>query len=171
MRVASDDGNQVAELAFCDARRLGRIRLRQEPILEPPISKLGFDPLLSLPPQDVYSDLVLKHKSPIKALLLDQSFNAGVGNWVAGWFPIAFIGWNLYRDADEILYHSAVHPERRCHLLEVDELKRLRENTYLVCRTAVDLNADSSQFPSDWLFKHRWVNSRIFYLTLSYTGS
>src|SRR5215475_5758459 len=45
-----DDGG---ELVMADARRLGRIRLRQDPASEPPISLLG------------------------------QSFAAGVGNWIA----------------------------------------------------------------------------------------
>ena len=31
-----------------------------------------------------FSSGVLKRTCPIKALLLDQSFSAGVGNWVAG---------------------------------------------------------------------------------------
>ena len=67
-----------------DARRLGRIRLCQDPLKEPPISALGFDPILSMLPLDEFSEKVLKRSCPIKALLLDQSFSAGVGNWVAG---------------------------------------------------------------------------------------
>lgn len=37
-----------------------------------------------MPPLDEFSPLVKKRNMPIKALLLDQSFSAGVGNWVAG---------------------------------------------------------------------------------------
>ena len=72
------------ELAFCDPRRLGRIRLRASPLTEAPIATLGFDPLLSMPTLDEYTTSILKRKCPVKALLLDQPFNAGVGNWVAG---------------------------------------------------------------------------------------
>lgn len=75
------------ELAFLDVRRLGRIRLCTDPLNEPPISKLGFDPILSMPNLKDFAPLVLKRKAPIKAVLLDQSFNAGVGNWVAGISP------------------------------------------------------------------------------------
>jgi formamidopyrimidine-DNA glycosylase len=71
-------------MAFCDARRLGRIRLCDSPLKEPPISELGFDPMLCMPPYEVFKALVVKRSCPIKALLLDQSFSAGVGNWVAG---------------------------------------------------------------------------------------
>lgn len=72
------------QIAFVDARRLGRIRLCKSPLDEPPISSLGFDPILCMPALDDFSSLVSKRGSPIKALLLDQSFSAGVGNWVAG---------------------------------------------------------------------------------------
>ena len=67
-----------------DARRLGRVRLCASPLTEPPISALGFDPILSMPSFDDFEPLVLRTARPIKALLLDQSFSAGVGNWLAG---------------------------------------------------------------------------------------
>lgn len=51
---------------------------------EPPISNLGFDPILSMPTLEEFSAKVLGRGRPIKALLLDQSFSAGVGNYIAG---------------------------------------------------------------------------------------
>lgn len=80
----NDAESETLELAFLDVRRLGRIRLCAEPLNEPPISKLGFDPILSMPTLEDFTPQVLKRKAPIKAVLLDQSFSAGVGNWVAG---------------------------------------------------------------------------------------
>ncbi|KAJ8481482.1 hypothetical protein ONZ45_g15302 [Pleurotus djamor] len=74
---------EIIQLAFLDARRLGRIRLCVSPLEEPPISQLGFDPILSMPSLEDFKAKVLKRSCPIKALLLDQSFSAGVGNWVA----------------------------------------------------------------------------------------
>jgi hypothetical protein len=82
----SDKSGPTTQLAFLDARRLSRIRLCASPLLEPPISVLGFDPILSMPSLDAFKPLVLKSARPIKALLLDQSFSAGVGNWLAGDF-------------------------------------------------------------------------------------
>lgn len=79
-----DDAGENVEVAFLDARRLGRVRLCSSPLTEPPISTLGFDPLLSMPDLQYFSKGVLKRTCPIKALLLDQSFSAGIGNWVAG---------------------------------------------------------------------------------------
>ncbi|KAL1740848.1 hypothetical protein HDZ31DRAFT_85200 [Schizophyllum fasciatum] len=129
-----------AQLAFTDARRLGRIRLAADPLHEPPISDLGFDPLLCMPTREDFGRLVTRRKCPIKALLLDQSFSAGVGNWVA----------------DEILYHARVHPERRCNTLTSDELDELHRQTEAVCRIAVEANADADRFPDGWLFRYRW---------------
>ncbi|KAF5338418.1 hypothetical protein D9758_012224 [Tetrapyrgos nigripes] len=134
------DPQIVTELAFSDPRRLGRIRLRDSPKTEPPISTLGFDPILSMPSLENFIPMVSKRSCPIKALLLDQSFSAGVGNWVA----------------DEILYHSRVHPEQRCNTLNATQLTTLHHQIKDVCQTAVSVDADDTKFPENWLFKHRW---------------
>ena len=127
---------------------------------EPPISLLGFDPVLSIPPLDDFSKKVLKRACPVKALLLDQSFSAGVGNWVAGTSSYSFTG-NIYliRNLDEILYHSRIHPEQRCNTLSSDQVETIYEKTLYVCRFAVSVNADSNKFPDNWLFSHRWVGT------------
>ncbi|KAJ7748531.1 Formamidopyrimidine-DNA glycosylase N-terminal domain-containing protein [Mycena maculata] len=135
-----DESGATTELAFLDARRLGRIRLCESPLTEPPISELGFDPILSMPGFEEYKRLVLKRSCPIKALLLDQSFSAGVGNWVA----------------DEILYNARIHPETRSNALTDQQLIALHQQTSNVCETAVSVDADDSKFPENWLFKHRW---------------
>ena len=82
LHLAATPTASAAQLAFCDARRLGRIRLCTSPI--DAIANLGFDPILSMPSLDDFSVAIRKRKCTIKALLLDQSFSAGVGNWVAG---------------------------------------------------------------------------------------
>lgn len=93
-----------------------------------------------MPSIDEFKPLVLKRSCPIKALLLDQSFSAGVGNWVA----------------DEILYNARVHPEQRSNTLTDEQLIALHYQTSNVCETAVSVDADDSKFPENWLFKHRW---------------
>ncbi|QRW00046.1 formamidopyrimidine-DNA glycosylase [Ceratobasidium sp. AG-Ba] len=140
IHFSANDESPGTELAFIDARRLARIRLALNPTKEPPISELGFDPILSMPDYDDFAKMVLKRTCPIKALLLDQSFSAGVGNWVA----------------DEILYQSKVHPEQRASNLSEVQLKDVYKWTKGVCETAVAVNADSSRFPADWLFRYRW---------------
>ena len=84
MSFKPKDGSAEIEVAFVDPRRLGRVRLCQDPLKEHPISSLGFDPILSMPPVEEFHASMIRRSCPVKALLLDQSFSAGVGNWVAG---------------------------------------------------------------------------------------
>jgi formamidopyrimidine-DNA glycosylase len=140
LHIEGKTSGTTTELAFSDARRLGRVRLAVHPKEEPPISELGFDPILSMPPLWEFQALVLKRSCPIKALLLDQSFSAGVGNYLA----------------DEILYQAKVHPEQRCNTLQEPQVEALHREVADVCRIAVEANADDDKYPSHWLFKHRW---------------
>ena len=133
-----------AELAMTNKRRLGRIRLRDDPARELPISRLGFDPLLDLPSPQRFVDALHSRSTTIKALLLDQTFAAGVGNWIA----------------DEVLYQARIDPRRRANALSVAEAKRLRTKLKRIIETAVLVDADKSLFPGDWLFHRRWGRKR-----------
>jgi formamidopyrimidine-DNA glycosylase len=128
------------ELTIVDGRRLGRIRLRQDPVSEPPISALGFDALEGLPSPKRFRALARARTSAVKALLLDQSFAAGVGNWIA----------------DEVLYQARVPPRRPVRQLSDAELDRLRARLRAVVRLAVRVGSDSDRFPRTWLFHRRW---------------
>jgi formamidopyrimidine-DNA glycosylase len=127
-------------LAIADGRRLGRIRLRHEPAAEPPIAGLGFDALREVPPPARFRALARARAAPVKALLLDQSFAAGVGNWIA----------------DEVLYQARIAPRRPARSLTDAELDRLRARLRAVIGTAVRLGADGDRFPRSWLFHRRW---------------
>ena len=62
-----------ARLAFSDPRRLGRVRLvRGPPLLSPPLSLLGPDPLLAMMPVADFAASLASRALPIKALLLDR---------------------------------------------------------------------------------------------------
>lgn len=137
IRIVFHDGG---ELVMTNARRLGRIRLREDPLTEPPLSKLGFDPLLDLPSTKVIAEQTARRRVAIKALLLNQSFAAGVGNWIA----------------DEVLYQAKVDPRRPANTLTLDEVKLLRAKLRSVIRTAVNADASRHGFPRTWLFHHRW---------------
>jgi formamidopyrimidine-DNA glycosylase len=137
LRLGFDDGG---ELAMTDARRLGRIRLREDPRGEPPISLLGFDALTGLPSPARFAALLRARAAPVKALLLDQSFAAGVGNWIA----------------DEVLYQARIDPRRSARLLSEAEARRIRAAVRLVVRTAIAAGSDSDRFPRGWLFHRRW---------------
>ena len=76
----------------------------------------------------------------MKALLLNQSFAAGVGNWIA----------------DEVLYQARIDPHRRPHELDDRELERVRRWLFRVIERAVAVDADKQSFPRGWLFHVRW---------------
>jgi len=132
-----DDGTR---LGMTNARRLGRIRLRDDPVNEPPISRLGFDPLADPPTPKQFVDMLHQRKGVLKGLLLNQSFAAGVGNWIA----------------DEVLYQAGIRPDRDANSLSEQEAKLLLKKLKYVCRKAVEWDADYQQFPDTWLFLHRW---------------
>ncbi|MCB9648505.1 MAG: hypothetical protein H6730_18180 [Deltaproteobacteria bacterium] len=127
-------------LAMTSARRLARIRLRQDPRAEPPLCNLGFDPYLEMPTLDAFRALVARRRGTLKGLLLDQGFAAGVGNWIA----------------DEVLYQARLDPRRPVDGLTSAEVERLRDKLVHVVHTAVAVDADSARFPKGWLFHHRW---------------
>jgi len=137
LHLVFDDGG---ELVLADARRLGRVRLRQDPATEPPISRLGFDAHRSLPPLTAFRQLVRERSAPLKALLLDQTFAAGVGNWIA----------------DEVLYQARLDPRRRARSLSDPEIARMRSALKKVIDTSVRLSNDSDRYPRGWLFHRRW---------------
>jgi formamidopyrimidine-DNA glycosylase len=137
LHLVFDDGG---ELVMADARRLGRIRLRRDPASQPPISRLGFDAHRGLPPFSRFRELVRGRAAPLKALLLDQGFAAGVGNWIA----------------DEVLYQARLDPRRRANSLTDPEIMRMRAALTRVVDTFVRLSNDSDRYPRGWLFHRRW---------------
>lgn len=137
LRVVAEDGT---EMAITDPRRFGRIRLAQDPLAEPPISVLGFDPLLDFPRSPRLRELLARRKAPLKSVLLDQSLFAGVGNWIA----------------DELLYQARISPHRLASSLDAREAVRLRAKLLAIVNLAVKVDADYDRYPPSWLFHHRW---------------
>ena len=132
-----DDGS---ELVMTNARRLGRIKLRKDPLNESPIADLGFDPLLEMPPRRRFADLLGRRTGTMKGVLMDQSFAAGVGNWIA----------------DEVLYQAGIDPRRRANTLDAEEIEAVRKALRAIVRKAVAVDAEKKRFPRDWLFHDRW---------------
>jgi formamidopyrimidine-DNA glycosylase len=127
-------------LVFTDPRRLGRVRLRRHPEGEDPLARLGFDVLDDLPRAPELVAILARHGAPVKAVLLDQSLFAGVGNWIA----------------DEVLYQAALDPRRPASSLAREEVGRLRSRLHDIVRRAVAVDADSARLPRTWLFHRRW---------------
>lgn len=137
LRLVLDDGG---ELVMTNARRLGRIRLRADPWSEPPLSELGFDPYTGLPRLSEFRARLAGRAVAVKGLLLDQSFAAGVGNWLA----------------DEILFQARLDPRQSAAHLSEQEVRRLYQKMKCVVAKAVSVDADKARFPRTWLFHHRW---------------
>jgi len=134
------DTDAGTQLLFINKRRLGRVRLREDPAGEPPISDLGFDALDELPDVRGLRELMAKRKAPVKAVLLDQGVLSGIGNWIA----------------DEILYQARIAPSRPAASLGLGEVANIRRTTRRILQRAVDVDADADRFPRVWLFHHRW---------------
>jgi formamidopyrimidine-DNA glycosylase len=128
------------EMAFVDPRRFGRMWLANDPLEHPRIKKLGFDPLIDFPTVKVLSERLKKRKKAIKAVLLDQTLFAGIGNWLA----------------DEILYQAKLSPHHLASGLTAAQIKQLHKFVLSVVKKAVAVSADYERFPKAWLFHDRW---------------
>ncbi|KAJ6348342.1 hypothetical protein OIU76_004752 [Salix suchowensis] len=136
-----DDG---LELSFTDKRRFAKVRLLEDPASKPPISELGPDALLELMTVDELHGSLSKKKIAIKALLLDQSFVSGIGNWIA----------------DEVLYQARIHPLQIASSLSRESTATIHKCIKEVIEKAVEVGADSSEFPNNWIFHSREKKSK-----------
>ncbi|MCJ1436282.1 hypothetical protein MMC27_005660 [Xylographa pallens] len=141
-----ESGKPVTEAAFVDFRRFARIRLIDCPAEEmrntTPLKENGPDPVADkdILTEEWLAEICAKKHIPIKALLLDQANVSGIGNWVG----------------DEIMYDAKIHPEQYSNTLSAAQITQLHKSIHYVCSLSVETLADSSKFPEEWLFKHRW---------------
>jgi len=103
-RLDLDEGRQ---LRFSDARKFGRVYLTAD--VNTITGGLGPEPLEDAFTPDVFKAQLAGRSKNVKALLLDQTVLAGVGN--------------IY--ADEALFRAGIHPLRRTNQLTEDEIIRL----------------------------------------------
>lgn len=54
------------------------------------------------------------------------------------------------------MYDAKIHPEQYSNTLTPAQINQLHKSIHYICSFAVDNLADSSKFPEEWLFKHRW---------------
>ncbi|XP_058115628.1 formamidopyrimidine-DNA glycosylase isoform X2 [Magnolia sinica] len=135
--IELDDG---LEFSFTDKRRFAKVRLLEDPESVPPISELGPDALTEPMQVDEFVESMSKKKIAIKALLLDQSYLAGIGNWIA----------------DEVLYQARIHPLQIASSLSKEQTETLHRCIKEVVQLAVEVDADCTHFPVEWLFHFRW---------------
>ncbi len=114
--VLDDD----SRLVFRDTRKLGVMWLVED--AEAVVGKLGPEPLDDAFTTRDFAGRLRRHKAPIKAVLLDQSAIAGIGN--------------MY--ADESLFAAGIHPRRRACDLSNDEIQRLFSGLRRVLKQAIE---------------------------------
>ncbi len=123
-----EDGMQ---LVFNDARKFGRLWLAEDP--ETVLVGLGPEPLdQNLTPAVLFQKLQ-RTRRPLKSLLLDQSFIAGLGN--------------IY--ADEALHAAKLHPMRKANTLDLGQTEHLLSAIRLVLQEGIRRNGASI----DWVYR------------------
>lgn len=140
-----------AEMAFCDARRFGKVNylsisadsdIKVSEFITQKLG-LGFDPLISMPSYCEFMNLLvseMKRRINMKALLMQQTFVAGIGNWMA----------------DDILFLAGILPQRPVSSLNEKEMLKLYKAIEEITSTAVGADANKAKFPKEWLFHIRW---------------
>ena len=108
------------ELRFHDPRKFGRLTLTATP--QTILDRLGPEPLSDGFTARRFAVMLAGTRRPLKPLLLDQHFLAGLGN--------------IY--VDEALWQSALHPLRRSHSLGDAEIRSLHRAIRHVLRKGVE---------------------------------
>ncbi len=117
-----------AHLYYNDIRRFGWIKVVNADALEtiPFFKSLGPEPFETLT-LDYFINLLSKNKSPVKAIIMDQTKIAGVGN--------------IY--ANDALYEAKIDPRRPANSLSKQEVERLHNSLYEVMEFSIEQGAAS----------------------------
>jgi formamidopyrimidine-DNA glycosylase len=110
--------NETAIL-FCDPRKFGRMWLVAD--TGAIAARLGPEPLSTAFTPESLAQRLDNRNAPIKALLLDQAFIAGIGN--------------MY--SDEALFAARIHPLRPGKSLSAEEIARLHQAIQKVLRAGI----------------------------------
>ena len=112
------DGSQ---LFFNDLRQFGFMEVANHARLNDIVDAMGIDPIKEHLTTDMFSDMMRKRTTSIKAALLNQSLIAGIGN--------------IY--ADEICFVARVKPTRRANSLTAKERKAIQSATTRILEKAI----------------------------------
>lgn len=107
-------------LHFRDPRKMGRMWLAADAGCV--INKLGPEPLVADFTPEILRGRLSKRSAPIKAVLIDQDFVAGIGN--------------MY--ADEALFAARIHPLRPGNRLSPEEVDKLYRAIQRILWTAIE---------------------------------
>jgi formamidopyrimidine-DNA glycosylase len=124
-------------LTLVDQRRLGFVTVVDDVAAYTREHDLGPD-AMTLEQRDLRR-LLRGFRGGVKALLMDQSLVAGIGN--------------IY--SDEILFQARIDPRRPAASLDEAAVRRLHRQMQRVLRVAADRGADPERVPQGWLLRHR----------------
>jgi formamidopyrimidine-DNA glycosylase len=110
-------------LLYDDSRQFGCLQLFED--FPERVARLGPEPL-EVPFEEFAAEL-RRHKTRIKALLLNQAFVRGVGN--------------IY--ADEALFRAGIHPQALAYRLKGDRARRLYDGMVAVLTEAIEAGGSS----------------------------
>ena len=120
-----------SRLVFNDVRKFGRVWVTGDP--DAVLGGLGIEPLSPEFTPEWLAGKLRGQRRMIKAILLDQSVIAGIGN--------------IY--ADESLFDAGILPSRSGESLSEPECGRLHESVRKVLEHAIEMNGSSF----DWAYK------------------
>jgi formamidopyrimidine-DNA glycosylase len=114
-------------MAYSDLRKFGEIRLVNRDHLASLEAKLGPEPLDPKFDLDALNGILDASRGKIKAVLMDQSKIAGIGN--------------IY--ADEILFEAGVRPDRPTQGLKNKEIEKIHAAIKKILKKAVEMRGTS----------------------------
>lgn len=117
VRFDLDKGKQ---LRFSDSRKFGKVYLTDD--TDKLLGHIGPEPLDDGFTLDVFRERLAKRNKIIKALLLDQTFVAGIGN--------------IY--ADEALFRAGIHPTTKADQLTDDDIVALHQTIQDALNAGID---------------------------------
>lgn len=117
------------ELRYRDVRQFGTMDLLERPALHllPGLRDLGVEPIEAGFDGRYLMTAFRGRRAPVKAVLLDQTVVAGLGN--------------IY--VDEALYRARVHPERRAHTLSAKDAAAIASAVREVISQAIEQGGSS----------------------------
>ena len=116
-------------LYFNDMRLFGYCKVVDKRAMEAARARFGPEPIADTFSLDWFVESVRKRKAPIKAVLLDQSFIAGLGN--------------IY--VDEALFRAGVRPTRKANRLTKKEAALVGESARVVLKEAIAVGGTTFQ--------------------------
>ena len=116
-------------LYFNDVRQFGYVKIVKTSEVEKlkAIEEFGPEPLTYEFTPEKFKEIILKKKMPVKLVLMDQAQIAGVGN--------------IY--ANEALFLSKIHPERKANTLDDNEIKKLYDALLEVLKMGIKYGGSS----------------------------